>query len=642
MVKCTIYRNAFDKQPFYITIEQALARIKNGQSRAAVEEIRNQIDKDRQDELKKNLPSICFSGVFNERKDELIISHTGFIVLDFDNVYEVDKRKDELSKSKYCYACWVSPRNNGIKMLVKIADGKNHIGHFDALKEIFTDADKSGKNVARLCFESYDPDLYLNEQADVFKKVKEVEKFKYVETVQDEKLIFGNIVKWLSNKNDAFVEGERNIFIFKLASACCRFGLTEDITKSMIAESFDIGSNKFSTYECDRTILSAFKSNRQLFNTAHFDKDVLVDRVSRHEVEITQEMLDENIRPKDVIFGEDVKDEVLNIFNNGYQRVKGIGVSELDQLFKFKEGEITLLSGYGNYGKSTFAKWKLLMRVIIFGEKFAFFSPEDLAQEFYHDLVEILLGCKCLPENPFRPSNEEFQFAYDFISKYIFYVYPKQLAPTPEYIKERFLELIIKEKVKGVIVDPFNQLTNDYKSSGGRSDKYLETFLADCARFTQQNNIYFLIIAHPVKARKGEDGNYPCPDVFEIADGAMWNNKMDNILIYHRPYRQTDPMNDVCQFASKKIRRQKVVGRTDEIFFNLNREKRRFIFNGVDYMEYAISKSEFYKLNSSVTVSVTEPIAFKMQPNYNFDRSPINETDLFETVPVQDDGIPPF
>lgn len=615
-MKCTIFKTLFDLTPHFIPVDTALERIKNGRSAELISQIRSQIDKERQNGLKKNLPSVCFSGIFKIRQDDLLEKHSGFIVLDFDNVFDVYRKKVELSASEYAYACWISPSNNGVKLLVRIANGDKHREHFEALREIFPDADKSGINEARVCYESYDPDIYINKNSTVFKKVKVVERVP-VATVQNDKRTFDNIVKWLSNRKDAFVEGERNIFIFKLSSACCRFGLDEEICLDLIKSTYEIGANKFSIAECERTIKSAFKSNRQLAGTAQFDQEVLVDRVSRQEIEITQEMLDENIRPKDVIFGEDVKGEALEIFNVGYLAVKGIGIDMIDNLFKLKEGEQSLLSGYGNYGKSTFLGWKLLMRVLLYGEKFAFFSPENNAAEFYHDLTETLLGANCTPVNMFRPSKDEYEYAYDFISRYIFYVYPKSLSPTPEYIKERFLELIIKEKVKGVIIDPFNQLSNDYKGVGGRTDKYLETFLADCSRFAQQNNIYFLIVAHPVKGRKDDSGNYPCPDVYDIADGAMWNNKMDNIVIYHKPYHQTDPDNDVCEFHSKKIRRQKVVGRRGIAVFNYQRTTRRYLFMGVDYMATIAAHSDYYKkVDIKFVPTETKPT---IQPNYDYE-----------------------
>jgi hypothetical protein len=154
---------------------------------------------------------------------------------------------------------------------------------------------------------------------------------------------------------------------------------------------------------------------------------------------------------------------------------------------------------------------------------------------------------------------------------------------------EVFLQLIVKENVDGVDIDPFNQLANNYQNFGGR-DKYLEWVLSLFSRFSQTNNVYFWIIAHPVKMQKATDGNYPCPDVFDIADGALWNNKLDNILVYHRPFGQTDPQNPTCEFHSKKIRRQKIVGKKGFFVFEMLFKTRRFFFNGSDPMQKLLNE----------------------------------------------------
>jgi hypothetical protein len=94
-----------------------------------------------------------------------------------------------------------------------------------------------------------------------------------------------------------------------------------------------------------------------------------------------------------------------------------------------------------------------------------------------------------------------------------------------------------------VIIDPFNQMGNDYAKTGGRSDKYLETTLSLFSKFAKDQKLYFFIVAHPAKPVKLSKDvlNYPCPDYYDIADGAMWANKMDNILMFHRPMRQQEP-----------------------------------------------------------------------------------------------------
>ena len=578
----TIFRNIFDKSPNYITVEQALERIKTGRSKQAVEEIRNQLDKERADKLKMNLPSVCFSGKFTERKDDSLQDHSGYIVLDFDNVSELRDKQTEIISHPFIYACWVSPRGNGLKALVKIADTSKHREHFQALKEVFPEIDNSGINVSRVCFESYDPEIYISQKVKPFTKFLKVEKQVQKETVSDNET-YKKILTWLTNRGDAFRTGERNTFIFKLAAACCRFGVNESETKELIFSDFVGTDATFAANEAERAIKSAYRGNN--FGTAVFEKEILIDKKTRSEVHIDEAIFDLTIKPKNVIFGEDVKEQAINIYKNGYERVLGIGC-ELDDYFKFKAGELTCLTGIGNYGKSTWLAWYLIVRAVKFGEKFAIFSPENNpAEEFYHDLTEIYLGQWAIAANI---NQMKYEAAYDFVSKHIFYVYPKELAPTPDYIKERFLELIIKEKVKGCIIDPFNQLSNDYNSAGGRSDKYLESFLSDCSRFAQINSVYFVVVAHPHKLRKEQDGNYPCPDVFDLADGAMWNNKMDNIIVYHRPNHQKDPNSSVCELHSKKIRRQKQVGKKGVLEFEYYRTQRRYYVNGRDVLGYAL------------------------------------------------------
>jgi hypothetical protein len=244
--------------------------------------------------------------------------------------------------------------------------------------------------------------------------------------------------------------------------------------------------------------------------------------------------------------------------------------------------------------------------VIKFGEKWAIFGPEDNpAEEFYHDFCEAYLGAECTNANPNRPTKAAFINAYQFVSKHIFYVYPETYKPTPEYIKERFLELIIKEGVQGVVIDPFNQLDNDY---GARSDKYLESILSDFMRFAQQNDVFFDIVAHPKALKKDGAKNYPMPDVFDIADGAMWNNKMHNIAIYHRPNHQENPNDPLCEVDFKKIKKQKITGVKGKIEIELDRPIRRYLFEGVDVLGHLLSERD-----------KTLPIPYdKVKPNTSF------------------------
>jgi hypothetical protein len=593
----TIFKNIFSKEPHFITIEKALERIKTGSSKELVTEIRNTLDKEKANKIKLNLPSVCFSGKFGaDRKDDQLIEHSGFIVLDFDDISDLRDKQTEIISNDFVYACWVSPSGNGLKALVKIADGSKHREHFQSLQEVFPEIDRSGINVSRVCYESFDTDIYINEKATVFAKAKKIEKIIVSENQNlDDSENFRRILKWLTNKNDAFVTGERNTYIFKLASACCRFGIEENAALGLISAEYTV-SNDFTMSEMKSAVKSGYRANKNNFGTASIQKEKLVSKETNYEIDVKREFTEENgenYRIEDVVYGIDVKDRALSINERGFEKILGVGVPELDYLFKPKRGEITLLTGIGNYGKTAWQKAQILSRIIMFGEKIATFSPEDTpAEEYFHDYVEMLLGCECTPFNPNRPSNEVYEAAYDFISKHIFYISAEMLSPTPQYIKEKFLELIVQEKVDFCCIDPFNQMTNDYKGFGGRTDKYLETLLADFSRFAKKNDVYFWVIAHPKLMERDKTGNYKCPDVFDVADGAMWNNKMDNILVYHRPFAQTDPNNPLAEFHSKKIKK-KSVGRKGFMLVEYIWERRRFFIEGRDFVQEMLNKRSY-------------------------------------------------
>jgi len=620
-MQVTIYPNLKSADFRHISVEVALDRIKSGKSKEVVERIQKSESKEDAAEAKISLPCVCFSGKFGAKhKDEELTEHSGLIILDFDHLEDPAKKREELSKWEYTYAAWISPSGHGVKVLVKIAQAKQHRAHFDALKEHFKELDASGRNESRLCFESYDPDLYLNKESKVWTKIVKTEVVEKVTVTDDDYKIFQNLVQWLAKNGKAFVSGERNNFVFVLASACCRFGVAEHLAQNLISM-YAVGDSSFSLKECKNTVASAYRSNRSKAGTAEFRNGNLMTKNTTKEVEIELSHEDlEELNRQNIVFAEQVEKEAMSIYENGYEKVHGINIPEIDKYYKRKAGELTVLTGYGNMGKSTYWMWYLMMRAIIFGEKTAIFSPEsDPAADFYFDLTETFFGCDCSKFNPNRPKPDAFKKGYAWVGEHFFNVSPSELSPTPAIVKQTFLTLVIGKDVKNVVVDPFNQLTNDYSSSGGRSDKYLETFLSDCSRFAKRNGVNFDIIAHPRTPReKTSQGDYECPDQFSIADGTMWNNKADNILVYHRPFGFSAPDALNCEVHSKKIRRQRTVGVRGTVEIEYSRPKRRFLVNGHDYMQDAIEKMHN---GTQATANFDEVPKTAIKPNIDFTSS---------------------
>jgi hypothetical protein len=78
--------------------------------------------------------------------------------------------REKMINDKYTMACFVSPRNNGLKVIVKIpAEINNHEGYYEGLRLHYKESSiDDDSEVARGCFQSYDPNIYVNLDSVVF------------------------------------------------------------------------------------------------------------------------------------------------------------------------------------------------------------------------------------------------------------------------------------------------------------------------------------------------------------------------------------------------------------------------------------------------------------------------------------------
>lgn len=284
----TIFQNIRETEtPFHRSVKCVLDRIKSGSSKELVQRIRKETDKANRNELKKELPAVCFSGQFNKRNDSAIIEHSGFICLDFDGYAtkkEMKAERDRLTKDRYVYAVFTSPSGNGLKALVRVPEEPdNHTNYFNALEKHFNSEnfDKTCKNISRVCYESYDPLIFINESSELWTSVVERD---YVEVevkrdaptipITDDNKVVEILVKWWTKKY-GMVEGERNANVYKLAMAFNDFGINRSLA-SHILRQFE--QPDFSSSEIERTLDSAY-SNTANHGTKYYEDSDRINNI---------------------------------------------------------------------------------------------------------------------------------------------------------------------------------------------------------------------------------------------------------------------------------------------------------------------------------------------------------------------------
>lgn len=276
----TLFKSVTDvSTTFNRSVFEALERIKNGKSKDIVEQIRK-LPKNKANEIKKALPGVCFNGSFKYRSLSGLIQHSGLMILDLDGFESFEQAEEErniASQDQYTFACWVSPSGKGVKILVQIPpDAENHKGYFESYKEYLNHPnwDDSGSDVSRFCFESYDPDIYINPDSEIWMNlaepdVEDIGTTNPVIQLTSESRIISNLLEWWRKKFGA-TKGNRNNNLYKLAIAFNDFGVNQSDAEYQLFQFKDVD---FSQREIESIVKSAY-SKRENFGTKFFeDKD---------------------------------------------------------------------------------------------------------------------------------------------------------------------------------------------------------------------------------------------------------------------------------------------------------------------------------------------------------------------------------
>ena len=339
--------------PHHVDLETILDRIKTGNQQELIESIRLQADKADRNILKKKLQCVLFSGTFKNRSKKGLITHSGLLCLDFDGFIDSSSMNNFhkfATEDKYTHALFVSPSGNGYKLIVKIPK-QDHLGSFLALQDYYYEKgwksvfDKSTKDVSRICYNSYDPDLYYNEKSKEFEEIKEDVVLNTTSQtlvkVNDSSEIILKLVSWWDQKH-GYVQGEKNNNLFILANAFNQYGIPEFECERYFLANYYQAPCKDPT-EITSIVKNAYKDTSGFDTKSFEDRDVVsaIETMSQKgtsakeiakktgvSVEIIEEVIDSS---DDYVFWSKNNKGVVNTImlrykyfleNNGYFKYK--------------------------------------------------------------------------------------------------------------------------------------------------------------------------------------------------------------------------------------------------------------------------------------------------------------------------------
>jgi hypothetical protein len=225
------------------------------------------------------------------------------------------------------------------------------------------------------------------------------------------------------------------------------------------------------------------------------------------------------------------------------------GYPDLDKHFLFKRGNLVMVNGFDNVGKTVTILWLMVISSILHGWKWAIYSAENSDVNIMNVLTQYFLN------KPIRQTNvQERNEAQTFMEKHFFHIKPDELLNYEE-LKLKLVKLHSYIRIDGILIDPYNAL--DVSKVNSTHD-FNYAVLTDMKLWGRKEDVSIWVNNHAVTSAlraKDEDGYTKAPDKGDTEGGAKFPNKADDWLTLHRITNHSDAdIRKITEIHVRKIK----------------------------------------------------------------------------------------
>lgn len=510
-------------QPHYISVEAALARIQQGKSKESIELLRQ----GKFDKMK--LPSVLWSASATKpvstdkvsashRTDESVTEHSGFFILDFDEV-DVNLKSSQLKTDPYIFAVWLSPSGNGVKALVKCpASVENHRLYYTAFLDRYPELDSTSRNVSRVTFESYDPNLWLNRNSLIWdKKLTEEQRKanKDKEANRRGTKVISTAVgivrsSYQGTKHDALIKASNLLGGYIATGRVDESEAIKVLTEEIKAKNPKDLSGAIQTIKDG----IAFGKTRPLHETKKIEK---AQQFLKREDGSYEFLADNN----------EMTEYEVAVINGTLEMGLPTGFNTLNQYWLFKKHHIVWFVGSDNVGKSNVVWYLSVLTARLHGWKIIMHSAENNDGQVRKKLKEFYLG-KSLK----LADDEELTQAHDFVSNHFRIISNKQMHNLEDFLLK--CEILVDEGFEAdlVVAEPWNSFD---ERSGDRYGTLIHSM--NMLRVFKEQYCAVWVADHinsGAARLKDDDGFQKAPGKADAELGVMKSNKTDDFIVIHR------------------------------------------------------------------------------------------------------------
>ncbi|KAJ8631298.1 hypothetical protein MRB53_024621 [Persea americana] len=261
----------------------------------------------------------------------------------------------------------------------------------------------------------------------------------------------------------------------------------------------------------------------------------------------------------------------------GFEFGVSTGWMALNELYNVVPGELTIVTGVPNSGKSEWIDALLCNINRSVGWKFVLCSMENKVREHARKLLEKHIRKPFFNarygESVERMSVEEFEQGKTWLNETFHLIRCEDdCLPSIKWVLELAKAAVLRHGVRGLVIDPYNEL--DHQRPPNQTEtEYVSQMLTKVKRFAQHHACHVWFVAHPRQLQHWVGGP---PNLYDISGSAHFINKCDNGIVVHRNRDENAGPLDRVQICIRKVR-NKVIGNIGDAFLSYNRTTGEFV-----------------------------------------------------------------
>jgi twinkle protein len=247
----------------------------------------------------------------------------------------------------------------------------------------------------------------------------------------------------------------------------------------------------------------------------------------------------------------DLSEKIRALYERGWEKGVDTGWGELDRFYTVRPGELTVITGMPNSGKSNWLDALTVNLAATHGWRFAIFSPENQPLEDHMArMVEKYSGFPFSDGPTERMASDTLDVGIQWVTDHFSWILPDDDSQwTIETVLDRARALVLRQGITGLVIDPWNELEHELPN-GITETIYVGQVLKRIRQFARRHSVHVWVVAHPQKMYR-ENGKYPVPTLYDISGSANWRNKADNGIVVWRDFET--PANPV-EIHVQKVR----------------------------------------------------------------------------------------